>query len=274
MMEKLLHAALDQHRLMRAEKDLLEHTLMSSINVLMDVLSLTNPVAFGRTSRVAFLVKQVALKLKVENAWELEAAAMLSQIGCVTIPTQVLEKAYAGKDISTAESTMFEQYPIIGHDLVAKIPRLENVAAIILRQLQECDRGAQDTPLALRDNVSLGAEMLRVCIDFDALLSQGETWEHALDVLKQRSGNMYNPLLLDILPHVDRPTVGKKICVISVYDLRTDMVVEEDVVSKKGACLMRKGHKVTLTARMLLENYVKRNALEDTIIVSVEENIG
>src|SRR5256885_73252 len=49
---KTLSAALMQYRLVRAERDLLEHTLKGSIEVLSEVLSLVNPAAFGRAMRL------------------------------------------------------------------------------------------------------------------------------------------------------------------------------------------------------------------------------
>jgi hypothetical protein len=43
-----LNAALEQYRLINAEKELLEKTLSGSIHVLTRVLSLVNPAAFSR----------------------------------------------------------------------------------------------------------------------------------------------------------------------------------------------------------------------------------
>ena len=51
VMAKTLTAALLQYRLVTAEKQLLEETLSSSIQVLTEVLSLVNPAAFGRAER-------------------------------------------------------------------------------------------------------------------------------------------------------------------------------------------------------------------------------
>src|SRR5207245_1558642 len=81
---EVLRAALEQHRLVTIEKELLEQTLCGSIKVLAEVLSLTNPVAFGRAVRLQRLVRKLAELLNVGDIWRLEVAAMLSHIGCIT----------------------------------------------------------------------------------------------------------------------------------------------------------------------------------------------
>ena len=107
---KVLDAGLAQHRLIMAERDLLSKTFSGSVKVLTDVLSAVSPTAFGKASRVRQMVRQLCQKLG-SKSWQIEVAAMLSQIGCVSIPEQILAKAYDGKELTPAEQKMFEGYP-------------------------------------------------------------------------------------------------------------------------------------------------------------------
>lgn len=75
LMAKTLTAALVQHRMIIAEKELLERTLHGSIQVLTEVLSLINPAAFGRAMRARRYIHHLAEALKLENAWQYEIAA-------------------------------------------------------------------------------------------------------------------------------------------------------------------------------------------------------
>ena len=59
------------------------------------LLSLVNPTAFGRASRVHRLVHKLVLELDIKEAWRIEIAALLSQVGCVTVPEETLAKAKA-----------------------------------------------------------------------------------------------------------------------------------------------------------------------------------
>ena len=131
VLAKTLATGVRQYQLVTAEKELLEKTLQGSVKVLTDVLSLTNPIAFGRATRVRKLVNELCKELKVNRLWEYEIAAMLSQIGCVTIPSDMLGRVYEGQALDTEEAKMFEGHPTVGRDLVANIPRLENVAEFI-----------------------------------------------------------------------------------------------------------------------------------------------
>src|ERR1700743_3529911 len=73
-----IEAGVAQHRLKIAEKVLLQETLIGCIKALMDMLALTNPVAFGRATRVTRLATDLSAALGKANFWQLEAAAMLS----------------------------------------------------------------------------------------------------------------------------------------------------------------------------------------------------
>jgi DNA-binding NtrC family response regulator len=85
-----LEAAVVQHRLHHAERVLLQETLIGCIKALIDVLAITNPVAFGRASRLKRLVMEFAEALNCKGFWQLEAATMLSQIGYMSLPVELV----------------------------------------------------------------------------------------------------------------------------------------------------------------------------------------
>jgi DNA-binding NtrC family response regulator len=68
-----IDAGIRQHRLASSERVLLQETLMGSIRALVDVLSMTNPHAFGRASRLKRLAMEIAEALGHPQFWELEA---------------------------------------------------------------------------------------------------------------------------------------------------------------------------------------------------------
>jgi DNA-binding NtrC family response regulator len=72
-----LNAGLEQFRLIMAERELLEKTLVGSVKMLADMLSIANPAAFSRAARVRRLVTHVARELKLADPWQLELAASL-----------------------------------------------------------------------------------------------------------------------------------------------------------------------------------------------------
>ena len=47
----------------------------------MEVLAIANPVAFGRANRIKRLSGDLAARLGCTDFWQLDAAALLSQVG-------------------------------------------------------------------------------------------------------------------------------------------------------------------------------------------------
>src|SRR5579871_297454 len=90
-------AAVVQHELIVAEKVLLQQTLLGCVESLAKVLSLTKPAAFGRALRLRAKVRSVVEHLGLQSQWHIEAAAVLSQLGAVTLSEETLMKLNEGE---------------------------------------------------------------------------------------------------------------------------------------------------------------------------------
>ena len=177
-----LNACLMQYRLVTAEQELLENTLMGTIKVLTDVLSLANPAAFGRSKRIAQYVKHMVNVLHLQAPWKYEAAAMLSQLGCVALESEIIEAAYGGKKLLPEEQKRFDAHPALARDLLNNVPRLEGVAWIIGQQCL----GATPPENHLSKEIRIGAAILRVAVAYDDLRVQGKSEVEALAELRHR----------------------------------------------------------------------------------------
>ena len=82
-----LNDGVRQHELLTAEKVLLEQTLKGCVMALTEILSLASPEAFGRATRVRQLATILAGEIKAPDMWQIEVAALLSQIGAITLPS-------------------------------------------------------------------------------------------------------------------------------------------------------------------------------------------
>ena len=114
-----------------AEKVLLEQTLKGSLTALSDVLALANPAAFGRTPSVREHARRLAVALDVGTTWEVEVAAMLAQLGAITLPPTTAEKLYRGAKLIPREQQMVARVPELTRQILANIPRLEGVLEIL-----------------------------------------------------------------------------------------------------------------------------------------------
>ncbi len=239
-----LGAGLEQYRLVTAERELLEQTLRGAVAVLAQVLSLTNPKAFGRSARIKHLVMETGRRLNYPRPWELETATLLSQVGYLILPDHVLAKLSSGQGLEPHETMIFARHPRLGFDLLSTIPRLEGMAEIVAYQekrfngggVPEDDRQGQDIPW--------GARILKVALDFDALQAWGQTPVLCLEKMRQRPG-WYDPAVFEAFAQVVGQESGGRIESLDVADLRPRMIMAEDVRNDLGRVVVQKGTELT-----------------------------
>lgn len=269
-LEWALQSALELYRHKTAEKELLEKTLYGSVQVLVDILSLTNPMAFSRASRLKTYCGQIAKLLNVGNVWRFELAALLSQIGCVSIPADTLAKVFSGDALTEDEKKMYNSHPDLGSQLLARIPRLGAVTAAVSGQLKAFKDFPQIQPAGElpADQGVLGAQILRVAIDFDTLICRGNNNSHAIGELHRQSAE-YNPLIVDVLKDVQTVEVEMETRVVKVRELNNSMVLAEDIRTRAGILVAARDQEVNLSMRARLGNYLERHDIPEDIRVHV-----
>lgn len=272
---KALTAALEQHRLITAEKELLSKTLSGSVKLLTDILGLVNPAAFGRATRVHTMVKQLCAAMGAEKAWQIEIAAMLSQIGLVGVPHEVLERIYRRESLSQAETQAFYSHPEVARNLLARIPRLEEVAEIVAYQ-----DGPRSNVTSVDHKVSamaipLGSQILKVALDWDTLISGGADKEMALAEMNDRSGTYATQVLAALRSVLGAPEI-RVLRHVQVHGLVDGAILADDVKSIRGTLLCARGHEVTPSLRARLVSYAATVGIQDTIriLVSAEKAAG
>ncbi len=231
-------AALGQHRLQTSERVLLEETLRGSVDALAEVLALANPAAFGRAGRVKELAGKLGRAAEVRNDWEIEVAAMLADIGAVTLPQATAEKVYAGAQLTATEAAMVERVPAVTRQLLGKIPRLEGVLEILgtYRAKARGEAGGESS------GVPAGARVLRIAVDYVELESQGASRTVAVGAMRSRK--LYDPGLLNAFAAVIgvEPAAVRE---LRVHELRVGMTLADDARSVRGELLLARGQRVT-----------------------------
>lgn len=260
-----LDCALEQYRLRKAEQLLLEETLNGSIEVLADVLALTNPAAFGRSMRVRDLVHQMVSILRMADQWLYDTAALLSQIGLVAMPSDLVEKLAGGDCAGEEYDQVMERHPGVARELLEKIPRLERVAEVIAiqRMSYEEARASDADPEILR-----GGQILGLAIDFEELLSMGAERKTASETLATRAGR-YSPKLLTLLEKLEVRQHGGVERAVTLPELRIGMQLAADVRSEDGAVVVKKGQRVTRGLIAKLHNYDELRGVVQPIKVRV-----
>ena len=269
-----LEAAVEQHRLVTAERNLLENTLRASVKVLTEVLSLVHPAAFSRATRIHRYVRHMAGAMKLRDVWQFEVAALLSQVGCITLEPGALDRMYTGDEISDEEKKMFAAHPSAGGELLAHIPRLEAVACMIAAQNLSFGQTPAVPVHVPPEIVATGAHLLRAAVDFDRLITRNRSQEETLAQMRQRARD-YDPACLAALAAFVAPEGGMETRVLKSGELRPGMMVDQDVRSKTGLLLLAKGQEVTPSVLGRLRAFAAKVGIAEPVRVLVAvENVS
>jgi CheY-like chemotaxis protein len=185
-LKQALEEGVAQHRYLSAERAVMQETLIECIAALMEVLAVTNPVAFGRAQRIKKLVSELAERLGIGQSWQLEAAALLSQLGYFAESPTLAEKIYYGRALSPAEKQRADAVPGNAMRLLEHIPRLEPVIQI-LAALEWTD---EQLARAGERMVGVGSRMLCVALEYDMLTTQGVPKEQVMPRLRARESRV------------------------------------------------------------------------------------
>jgi CheY-like chemotaxis protein len=263
---KTLTIALEQYRLVTAERELLEKTLKRSVRLLTEMLSLSNPQAFNHTLRLRRIAKNIVVEMHIREGWLYELAAMLSQIGCIALPNKVLEKLSRQMPLTQVEENMVASHPLIGARLLENIPRLEEVAEIVKNQLRPfCE---YEREMDIPRHIKLGAQIMKVCLGYDHLIQAGSTHKQAIEALLSKEDS-YNPQIVRSLGNEEILHECWGVKLVNVEALDTWMILDEDIYAHSGEKLIPKKQEVTLPILERLKLEIKRNSVIEPIRVLV-----
>lgn len=267
---KALEAGLEQYRLITAERELLEKTLRGSIRVLTEILSIIDPQSFGRAEMLRDLIQIVARKLDVKDSWQLEVAAMLSQLGVVTVPPAVMAKARAGRALGSMERDMLSRVPEISRKLLAEIPRLEPVAQTVLYQNKRFDGTGFPQDAVAGKNIPLGSRILKILTDLLQMESMETPRLKALHLMRIREG-WYDPEVLDTviscLPPPATVPAERPRRPTAVSELQVGQLLLSDLQTADGLLLLSAGHRISQAALARIRNIAQITDIRDPIVI-------
>ncbi|HUN84093.1 MAG TPA: response regulator [Terracidiphilus sp.] len=256
-----LAACIEQNRLITSEKELLEETLIGCVRALAEILSLANPAAFSRGARIRKYVLQLVAELNLESGWKYEIAALLSQLGCITLPTEVIDAAFHGLHLTSEQQNVFDKHPGVTRDLLSKIPRVQDIGWIVAQQRLAIGSYDSEAP----EEQKIGADILRLAVAFDDLKIKNVGDVEARARLKY---------ILRAIPMLIRGLAGlhSDACItdlrsVRISDLATGMILQEDVLTSSGLLIVVRGHEITLPLIARLNNFQLQGAIPDKVLV-------
>lgn len=262
-----LKAACRLHELVTGERVLLEQTLKGAVTALSEVLSWALPEAFGKATRVRQRASKLATRMGIQDVWQIEVAATLSQVGAVTLSPETATKLYRSQPLSAEEQAAVNRLPAIAVELLKHIPRLESVRELITL-------GSANESVSIPR--SREAQVLRACVEYDSLQDTGLTTADALASMGRRP---YDPELLTALgAMVADETTCARVVEVALSELREGMVLAEDLYGATGTLLLARGYSVKTTVierlRAMRPNLGGRQMLRVTLSKSTPKELS
>jgi|SRR5580658_8931476 CheY-like chemotaxis protein len=234
----VMEEAKRQHELIVAEKTLLHRTLVGCIKALVDTMSIVNPAAMGRAVRLKRRVSSIAQELELERRWQVEAAAMLSALGTIALPPNVVQKLTGPTPLTDLERAEVQAATRAANRVISQIPRLEPVGRLL------------DHALGVESGEPLGTvgeehlELLRLAMEVDALEAHGKTAEEALAEL--RSQERYSAGMLEAAARALLSTrESSQPMSVPLTALRPGMILDQDIHTNHGLWIAPRGLEVT-----------------------------
>lgn len=263
-----ISAAHDQHMLVRAEKELLQDTLKGCVDALMDTLAMAQPALFSRAGRLRRIVQDVCGRLGMPDAWQVEMAAQLGEIGAITLPPEALEALENGTPADSTEAEMLASLPRLADSVLANIPRLDAVREIIRQQLPT-DRNPV-TPMS--HDASAGARLLQAVREYDALVHRGTDPNVAIGMLTFRK--IHVPDVVAALATVaDMRQSNEKVREITIDELLIGHELADDLHTAKGLLLVSRGQVITEQLLVRVRNFNASTGLQGRILVADELHV-
>lgn len=270
-MAAVLRAGIRQYQLTLSEKELLGQTYIGIVNVLSQILALVNPVAQNKANRLKRYCTHMINEIQLEDKFIVEIAAILSQLGCITIPQDVLERHEYGGFINEEELQKIKKNNIDVIKLLMNIPMFEDIAEIISLSEKQIHNNTEGYSDEKQQNIHIGGKILQVAKGIDRYIMSGVSPSDAISMLKDENYFNDNSIVNSLNTYEFNQKNMIKMYVYS-YQLNTKMIIESDIYSSNGVLLIKKGQHVTYQILSSLNNFSKNVGINEPFAVLTPTN--
>jgi len=185
----------------------MRNTYIQSTNVLIKAIDAKDPLAKEHSHNVSVYATQIAkaLKLKESEIEVISSAALLHDVGKISIRDEILSKK---EKLTVAELQTLKRHPEIGVNILRDLKFLEKELPIILHHHERYDGSGYPHGLKGRE-IPLGSRIIAVADSFDAMVSGRSykkkiSWRAALEELKKGCNTQFAPEVVEAFLKVQR----------------------------------------------------------------------
>lgn len=170
------------------------------IEILITTLNSKDRYTFQHSWRVAELATAIAqeMELDQQKIERIHYAAHLHDIGKIGVEEKILTKS--GK-LTAAEMKSMQEHPVIGHEILRKIPLFNSISTIVLYHHERYDGLGYPSGLEGKQ-IPLGSRIIAVADTFDAITSNrsyrlAKSHDYAYQEINDHSGEQFCPRVVN-----------------------------------------------------------------------------
>ncbi|MCX8110304.1 MAG: response regulator [Syntrophorhabdaceae bacterium] len=245
----------------------LEKNLSEIIAVLLKILEINIPDAKARADKAKDMARYIAerMELHEEVQKKIVFGAQLHEIGKIGIPERIIKSKM--NVLSHEDLNIYYQYPVIGSLIVSTITGYDDTAHDIYHQLENYDGSGRPEGI-MKDTIPIGARILRAIVLQEEMAMSGMSREEITEGLRHAINTKLDPFIASHAINYfieNKADISFKQSSIPIDELKSGMVVAEDVFSLSGVKIMPKG--MRLNDRII--NFVKERNIVDPIVGGV-----
>jgi len=229
----------------------LKKAFLTSVQVFAGLIELRGGRLAGHGRRVADMARNLAHRLELNEAeiQNVMLAGLLHDIGKLGWSDELLAKPF--NTLTPDQRAQVMKHPQIGQNLLMAIDRFKD-AAVLVRHHHECFDGTGYPDRLAGMAIPLGARILAVANDYDALqigslVQRPLRPEEAQTFLIENRGKRYDPSVVDAFARLIAETQksGPVELPLRTMHLKPGMVLARELAHRDGYLLLAKGSTLT-----------------------------
>lgn len=260
MLAKMIKKGVQKYDADREKQRAMRTALLGSVKAMVDIVDMVSPEAMGFAKRIRSLVYKTGKALGYKHLWQLDLAVMLSHIGCVALPDEIIYKMDSGEPLTPEEKQIFGMHPGIASTLLSNINQMAPVAEIIRHQHE-----------TLNPKQPLGSRIIKVALDLDRLERLGKDPLTILDKMSTKD-KLYDPKVVESMLKLLTPPDFLSVCQVSIEELEEGMIMAKDLVNKDGSKLLLRGQKISKASLIRLKAFHIALGIMDPVHVVVAKS--
>jgi putative two-component system response regulator len=244
--KSLQNELIKEEEKLKVANQLLSKNFDELIAILLKILEVQIPGAIDHAYVARDIAEYISANMNIEEEKIkiIIFGALLHEIGKTGLPDDIIKQKYI--ELSTHEQEIFHQHPLIASIIISTISGYKEAAYDVYHQYENYNGSGFPDGL-MKNEITIGARILR-CVNFqEELFAAGLSAENVIEQIRLSMNTVLDPVIATML--VDYLIKNDKILShnkekISIEDLKTGMIIAEDIYSSFGAKILSKNIRI------------------------------